>query len=140
MPSPRTRTRTFGILASACGALCVTILFAEPSRAGTIRDDVADSQYTNLAGQSAYNSVGLVNYSTGSGSFTASATLISDRWLLTAAHVTADSSTSNMYVTIGGVTYSASIIVANTGWTSDPSPGTNGYDMGLILLGQSVTN
>src|SRR5712691_3871371 len=64
-------------------AVAACLLIAALATAGTIRDDVPDSSYTNLAAQPQYASVGelLTNSQLGTG------TLIGSRWVLTAAHV-----------------------------------------------------
>jgi len=109
--------------------------------AGTIRSDVPDSSYTTLATQAAYLPVGELNYTINGQSFTASGILISDRWVLTAGHVTADlNSVSSLTFTVGGYVYNWSQVITNTNWTANPSPGINPYDIGLVQLNTSVTN
>ena len=105
-------------------------------QAGTVRDDVDDSQYTTLAALSEYASVGSLQYEQNALNCQASATLIASRWVLTAAQVTTGS--TGMTFTIDGGTYDASQIVSHPNW--DGQVGTNGYDIALVRLTAPVTS
>ena len=68
----------------------VLLLAAGAAQAGTILDNVSDSQYTSLAQQGVYASVGEFQWEYNGGSYLASGILINNHWVLTAAHVVAD--------------------------------------------------
>lgn len=106
--------------------------------AGTIRHDVADSNYTNLAADPAFDSVGRLLYSTNSGNFICSGTLIDSTHVLTAGHCLDDATTANVTFTVGGNTYSGA------SWTVDPNyDDTNsffGNDMSVLTLSSAVSN
>ena len=108
--------------------------------AGTIRADLADSSYRNLAAQSPFAPVGEFLWTENGSSVVASGTLINSQWVLTAAHVTAGVNSSNigtMTFSIGGQTYYAAKTLSNTGWTGDIN---NGNDVGLVKLDRSITS
>lgn len=104
------------------------------SSAVVIRADRSDSQYLNLAANTAYASVGRFDGATSSFGFLASGTLIAPDWVLTAGHVV-DQATSLSF-TIGGSSYAADKLVANPGWTGDLMAG---YDIALVHLSKTVT-
>ncbi|MCE5325810.1 MAG: trypsin-like serine protease [Planctomycetaceae bacterium] len=124
------RNPLFAALISA--AMICTI--CSPAFSGTIRDDRSQSQYLSLGASSAFASVGMFDYYSGSSHYLASGTLIANNWVLTAAHVT--SGTTSMNFVIGGVTYASSQIITNPNWTGDLFAG---YDLGLVKLSTAVT-
>ncbi|MCY2932148.1 MAG: trypsin-like serine protease [Planctomycetota bacterium] len=121
-------------------AFLAFLLAASVARAGTIRADRTDSQYTALAAPSAYASVGKFLWTESAGQYLASGTLINDQWVLTAAHVVSDITSSNigtMTFTLGGTTYSVAATYYNSNWTGSTN---SGYDIGLVKLSTPVTN
>ncbi|MCE5278126.1 MAG: trypsin-like serine protease [Planctomycetaceae bacterium] len=121
------------IIASAV-CLSLVLVLCSPAFSGTIRDDRSQSQYLSLGASSAFASVGMFDYYSGSSHYLASGTLIANNWVLTAAHVT--SGATSMNFVIGGTTYTSSKIVTNPNWTGDLWAG---YDLGLVQLATPVT-
>ena len=136
--------RIFLHLLLTAGFFC----FGQSGQAGVRRDDVADSEFLNLAASALYQSVGKFTYSVGSGSYIASGVLISPEWVLTAAHVTAGNNfigggISNLNFSLdteGGVlSFAAAEWLTHPGWASTSGNLWSGYDIGLVRLSSSVT-
>lgn len=108
-----------GILATACVA-----------GASTILDTVDPQQYKNEA--ALYPMVGEV---TGSG-LTGSGVLISDRWVLTAGHVSRSKGTGGTF-SLGGVNYAVQSTILHPSY-SESGPSFS-YDIGLLYLSTPVT-
>ena len=116
---------------------------------GTIRHDRLDSQYTDLAADSRYQSVGKFLYSVqGLGSYLASGVLISPQWVLTAGHVTAgndfngggiSSMSFTLYNGASSSQYAASNWYTHPGWGASNGDVYDGYDIALVRLSTPVT-
>ncbi|MBN2024734.1 MAG: trypsin-like serine protease [Pirellulales bacterium] len=125
------------VLALWGGAL---LLAAAPVQAGTIRDDLADSQYTSLAGLAAFASVGEFQWTASGSNYLASGTLIDEQWVLTAAHVVEDIDSSNigtMTFTLGSATYRVVETYYSSDWTGNTS---DGGDIGLVKLATAIAD
>lgn len=137
-----------------CGSIsaalvCVLLGHMDFGRAGVIRNDVADSFYTNLAAQSVYDSVGFLTWSEGASSYIASGTLISPEWVLTAGHVVGG--TNNYGAGISGMIFGLGGTVSGTGvsaldwipyagWSSSGGNLWDGVDLGLVRLSEPITS
>jgi len=124
----------------AAGVIATVVLLAAPLHAGTIRADRLDSQYTGLAGQTAYASVGEFQWVESGSEYLASGVLINSQWVLTAAHVVSGITPGNigtMTFTLGGSTYHVTETHYNSGWTGQVNIGN---DIGLVRLDSPVGN
>lgn len=117
----------------------VLLMLTSPqARAGTIRADRNDSLYTALANQDEFASVGEFNWKYNGSNYLASGTLIDHQWVLTAAHVVEDITSSNigtMTFTLGGETFYVEETFYHSGWTGSTN---GGNDIGLVKLSTAV--
>ena len=133
----------------SAGLICVSLGFLAAGRAGVIRDDVADSFYTNLAAQSVYDSVGFLKWNEGTSDYIASGTLISPEWVLTAGHVVGGTNDSGAGISgmifglsssYDGMGVSALEWIPYTSWSSSGGNLWSGVDLGLVRLSQPITS
>ena len=112
-------------------------LFVSPTldaQAGVIRDDRSDSLYIEKAANALYSSVGQFKSFGPAGNFLASGTIISNNWVLTAAHVVDGDPRLEFY--IDGIPYTAVSSIAHSKWDGDIS---KGYDIALVEFGVDFT-
>lgn len=107
-------------------ALCV------PAYAGIIRHDTPDSMYTELAGDPAYKSGGLVVFNTAEGPSTCSGTVINKNWVLTAGHCVNKADSISFYLPSdsGWRFYQADTWVSHERFLNDDL--LSGWDLGLM--------
>ena len=102
-------------------------------RASTIRDDVPDSSYTDLAASPDYAAVGTFV----GGLYTGCGVLIAPDWVLTAAHLLILTSSSSGTFTIGGTAYTSDAVFKDPAWDNNA---LDGNDFGLVHLSTPVTS
>jgi len=132
--------RRSSLLYPGVWACMLLLLAAAPASALTIRADVSDSNYTSLAAQSPFSSIGEFLWQQSGSDYLASGILINNQWVLTAAHVVSGITSGNigtMTFTLGGNTYHAAATYYNSNWNGSVS---NGYDIGLVKLDSAVGN
>lgn len=120
----------------AC-AFAFQLLTVESALAGTMKDLALDPVHQSKAANGIYQAVGKVtSYHSAGFVFTASGTLISDRWVLTAAHNVA-TSMDDVTFTVGGNTYEAEKWYIHRGYDVMTTIG-DGHDIALVKLGSKV--
>jgi len=127
--------RTMGMV----GVLGVAIL-AGVSQAGSIRHDVSDSLYLQLAAETQYAACGCVRWD----GLLGSGTLVANQWVLTAAHVVEDATPGSTTVSfsLGPSIYDATVYEAtewyiHPDWTGSASAAG---DLALIHLSEPVVD
>ena len=133
----RRTLRRAGLARASTLVVLMTALAAAsaPARAGTIRHDRDPQHYLNLGAAPEYASVGKFDLTKWEPGYSASGTLIDDKWVLTAAHAF-DGTTSGSF-TVGGKAYAVERWVAHPKWDGQLR---RGYDLALVKLGAPVTD
>lgn len=120
---------------SRIAAVVLVLLLTRASSGGTIRSDRDPHLYRNLGDSPAYASSGYLNITRATPDVVGSATLVGDRWVLTAAHLLEGATAAKFNV--GGKEYTSDGWAAHPKWSGDPR---RGFDLALIRLAEPVTD
>ena len=114
-------------------------VIASQSYAGVIRHDQTQQAHLDLAQNAQFDPVGRLLFNNSQGRFICSGTLISDRYVLTAAHCLDDAQTSNVTFDVGGNRYDGARWQVHQNW--DPLGSLfAGWDIALLKLDTRVGN
>jgi hypothetical protein len=111
-----------------CAAALVFV--AGLASAGTIRHDVSDQAYLDLAASTAFDCVGKLTGYTSTSTYSASGVLIAPLWVLTAAHLVEDA--VSLEFAMGAKTCTAQQWYVHEKWNRYNI--SNGYDIALVRI------
>jgi hypothetical protein len=112
----------------AVGFAALLLAWTATAQAGSIRHDVDESEYIDLAALPQFDAAGAINPGAGA----LSGVLVSPYWVLTAAHNVG----SLTFQVEGGAPITSASYVVVPGWTGDVN---QGYDLALVRLTSPIT-
>jgi len=122
---------------AALAAAALALIGAASTHGIVIRHDTADSSYTSLSTQSTYDAVGEILLSTSGGGVRGTGVLIAANYVLTAAHVLDDPTSTNVSFTLrDGTSRAGANWSIHANWTGSLS---NGYDIAVLELASDIT-
>lgn len=131
------------LFAQLLSLLITSCWFSSVLQAGVRRHDVADEFFLDLAAEPAFDAVGKLSWSESESSFNATGTLISPRWVLTAARIVdgengLGAGIENLSFDVGGNSFAADQWIPHPDWQTSGFDNLVGWDIGLVKLAQPI--